>query len=55
MGIITGNEVEAGWFNPRSGESTTIGKFENSGIKTFDPPGDVADGNDWVLILDSVE
>ena len=29
-----------------------IGGDENAGINTFDPPGDVEDGNDWVLVLD---
>ncbi len=55
MGIISGEMAEASWYNPRNGESTIIGKIENSGIKNFDPPGEVDDGNDWVLVLDSAD
>lgn len=55
MGKIRGAKVNASWFNPRSGEQTEIGEFENRGTQSFDPPGDIEDGNDWVLILDSVE
>ena len=55
MGLISGEEVKASWFNPRDGKQQEIGVFENSGIQEFDPPGEVVNGNDWVLILDSVE
>ncbi|WP_167607200.1 glycoside hydrolase family 140 protein [Maribellus sediminis] len=55
MGKIAGERVNAWWFNPRNGELTTIGSFENTGEHLFDPPGEVVDGNDWVLVLNSVE
>ncbi|WP_297088189.1 glycoside hydrolase family 140 protein [uncultured Draconibacterium sp.] len=55
MGKIAGDRVTASWFNPRNGEQTAIGEFENNGTQSFDPPGEVEEGNDWVLILDSVE
>lgn len=55
MGKIAGDKVAASWFNPRNGKQTVIGKFENNGTHTFNPPGEMEDGNDWVLILDSVE
>ncbi len=55
MGKISGSRVKASWFNPRTGEQTEIGDFENTGSRLFDPPGEVQDGNDWVLVLDSVE
>ncbi len=51
MGKIEGAEVKASWFNPRNGESTSIGTFHNTGSLDFDPPGDPKDGNDWVLVL----
>ncbi|WP_340114642.1 glycoside hydrolase family 140 protein [Maribellus mangrovi] len=54
MGKIAGENVNAWWFNPRNGELTTIGDFENTGVQAFDPPGEVADGNDWVLVLNSI-
>lgn len=52
MGKIKGEEVKASWFNPRNGESEVIGIFPNTGTQSFDPPGAVEDGNDWVLVLD---
>ena len=54
MGKITGDEVKASWFNPRDGQSTAIDTYPNEGTVTFDPPGEKEDGNDWVLVLESV-
>ncbi|RYD69894.1 MAG: glycoside hydrolase, partial [Sphingobacteriales bacterium] len=54
MGKIDGDEVSASWFDPRTGKTTVIGKFENKGIREFNPPGEAANGNDWVLVLDKV-
>jgi hypothetical protein len=52
LGGISGKEVVAWWFNPRTGEATKLGAFKNEGTKTFNPPGEPANGNDWVLVLD---
>jgi hypothetical protein len=49
---LSGTEYKASWFNPRNGEMTPVETFKNEGIKIFDPPGDVTNGNDWVLVLD---
>ena len=49
---IEGKNISAQWFNPRNGSYTKIGNFKNSGILTFDPPGDIHEGNDWVLVLE---
>jgi hypothetical protein len=49
LGKIT---LKASWFNPRTGETTDAGANPAGGPVTFDPPGDPAPGNDWVLILD---
>lgn len=54
MGIIKGDMVKASWFDPRTGEIKEISEFENTGTQEFMPPGGLTDGNDWVLILDSV-
>lgn len=43
----------ASWFDPRTGRSIPIGEFIKSGIREFDPPGETASGNDWVLVLDA--
>ncbi len=53
MGKIDGVEISASWFNPRSGEKTFIGDYDNTSIRNFDPPGKIEDGKDWVLILES--
>jgi len=52
LGKMHLTRIKALWFNPRNGILTEIGTYEANGIKTFDPPGEKADGNDWVLILD---
>jgi hypothetical protein len=46
------NSIKALWYNPRNGALTNIGTYKAKGIKTFDPPGEKVNGNDWVLILD---
>ena len=48
---IKGAKVRAWWFNPRNGEATAIGTFENKGAREFTPPyrGEMLD---WVLVLD---
>jgi hypothetical protein len=50
---ISGQGVAASWFNPRDGSTTPIGPYLNSGTRTFDAPGGVTNGNDWILLLDS--
>ncbi|MCF0073956.1 glycoside hydrolase family 140 protein [Dyadobacter sp. CY261] len=52
MGKIGGKQVTASWYDPRIGKLSKIGKTENKGIKTFNPPGEVRNGNDWVLVLE---
>jgi len=54
MGKIAGTKVKASWFKPTDGMTIAIGEFENTGTHEFNPPGEPAHGNDWVLILDSV-
>lgn len=54
MGKILGDKIKASWFKPKDGTTIEIGEFENKGIHEFDPPGDPFDGNDWVLLLDSM-
>lgn len=53
MGKINGDNVVAAWFNPRTGEETLIGEVENRGTQSFQPEGEYAAGNDWVLVLRS--
>lgn len=53
LGKIKGKEVLASWFDPRTGDTTEIGLFQNKGRRSFDPPGKRENGNDWVLVLES--
>jgi hypothetical protein len=51
LDVIKGKMIKAWWFNPRDGQSKTIGEFENKGQKRFNPP-DAGELLDWVLVLD---
>jgi Protein of unknown function (DUF4038)/Putative collagen-binding domain of a collagenase len=52
MGRISGSQVKAYWFDPENGEVTFVGRFANSGQRTFQPPVTPGRGSDRVLILD---
>lgn len=62
MGIISGDKAKASWFDPRTGQTTVIGEFINSGIMSFEVPGMSQElawlksgrGCDWVLVLESI-
>ncbi len=54
MGKIRGEKVRASWYNPRDGSWQETGVFDNKGSREFQPPGEVMNGNDWVLVLDSI-
>lgn len=58
MTKVSGSSIRAWWYNPKNGQSTIIGEFQNTGTKKFNPPGepsdDIRNGNDWVLILDDI-
>jgi len=63
LGVISGKVVKASWFDPRTGLTTEIGKFENSGEKNFEVPGMSKElawlrsgrGCDWVLVLEDTQ
>lgn len=52
MDAISGAEKVAWWFRPSDGTVRELGSIPGSGVQRWDPPGDVAGGNDWVLVLD---
>jgi hypothetical protein len=52
---LSGREVQAWWFDPRTGESRAVGRFARAGVREFTPPGQAGVGNDWVLALDDPE
>ncbi len=51
MDRIRGGRVKAWWFDPRTGESSAIGTFPNTGEREFTPP-EPGEMLDWVLVLD---
>lgn len=53
MTKIAGGNVQAWWYDPRTGAATSIGTFPNTDARTFTPPSS-GQGNDWVLVLDDV-
>ena len=49
--VMASAKVSASWFDPRTGESHTLGEFSGSS-QEFTPPQQ-ATGEDWVLVLDA--
>jgi hypothetical protein len=54
MGKIKGKKIKASWFNPRTGGYEPAGIYENTGVKVFHSEGKKENGNDWVLVLESL-
>lgn len=52
LGRILGAKLTAWWYSPKTGVAKKFGTFKNNGSKFFDPPGNKANGNDWVLVLE---
>lgn len=51
LGRISGDTLQAAWYDPRTGETQKIGTMANTGQARFTPPS-TGQGEDWVLILD---
>ena len=54
-GRAPGRKLHAWWYDPRNGESFSIGIINKVKTKIFHPPGSYGRGNDWVLVLDDAE
>jgi hypothetical protein len=60
LGVISGKKVKASWFDPRTGTTTAIGEFTNTGVQSFAVPPMSKElawlrsgrGCDWVLVLE---
>ena len=50
---MSGTEVRASWYDPRTGQLAVSGTFPRSGVREFVAPSSGRD-HDWVLILDDV-
>jgi hypothetical protein len=55
LGKITGEKVNAWWYNPRNGSLQFIDRYENLGIQQFAPPQGCTGGKDWVLVVTNCE
>lgn len=51
MSKISGDKVDAYWYDPRNGTCELFGRFPNTGTRRFTPPSG-SPGEDWVLVLD---
>ena len=51
LGKISGSQLNAFWYNPRTGKTEDIGKIENKGTKIITPKTS-GYGQDWVLVLE---
>ena len=50
--VINSENILAWWYNPRNGEATKIGTFQNQGTREFISPTP-GENLDWVLVLDN--
>ena len=48
MAKVSGSQARAWWFDPSSGQATSIGSYPTTGSRSFTPPS----SGDWVLVLD---
>jgi len=69
MDRLAAPRMNAFWFNPRNGQwqvkgydrtdrtpfSENIPSGPDAPMREFDPPGNPSDGNDWVLVLETVQ
>jgi hypothetical protein len=51
---LTGNQLDARWYDPRLGVYRPIGLIDARGVREFDPPGEAGPDNDWILVLDRI-
>ncbi|WP_216328905.1 DUF4038 domain-containing protein [Deinococcus aestuarii] len=52
LGRLEGGQVRAAWLDPRTGKTTEIGTYANSGERTFSAPSQ-GRANDWLLRIES--
>gem|GEM_PF-1762464 len=54
MSRLKGKAIAAQWYDPRTGKFQKLGTYKANARQQFDPPGKAGPGNDWVLVLDSM-
>ncbi len=48
--LLSGNQLQAWWFDPRQGTAQSAGKYDRNRNLTFNTP---SPQDDWILILDN--
>jgi len=51
---LSGKNLRAWWYDPRTGKALRIGELVRKGEHTFAPPSNAEPSQDWVLVLDAV-
>ena len=51
LGQLKGQQFQAHWFDPRTGQRQSLGELDKLGRQVFHPPGEPGPGNDWILTL----
>jgi hypothetical protein len=51
LDLLSGSEVKAWWFDPRTGTAAPVGTFPKTATREFTPPG-LGEQQDWILVLD---
>ncbi len=52
--VLPSGEVKAWWYDPRTGDATSIGTLSGENDQTFCPPT-IGEALDWVLVLDRAD
>ena len=50
---LAGTQVQACWFDPRTGDTAPFSSLRVGQTVKVDPPGETQRGNDWLLVLSS--
>ncbi len=51
---LSGKNLRAWWYDPRTGKALRIGELDRKGEHTFTPPANAEPSQDWVLVIDDV-
>ncbi len=51
---LSGKNLRAWWYDPRTGKALRIGELVRKGEHTFTPPANAEPSQDWVLVIDDV-
>jgi hypothetical protein len=52
MNKLNFKPTKATWFSPTDSQVIPVSGYKYETVKSFDPPGEKENGNDWVLILE---